>query len=77
MIGKTDADLLSSEDAAKMTALKQRVLDTGIGIRQRLTTGGGAHTRIFDLTVEPLKNPGGEIVGITSATIDITERKKE
>lgn len=73
IIGKTDAELLPPEEAAQITALKRQVLDSGVGVRQRLKTGIAKNSRIFDLTIEPLKNPQGEIIGITSATIDITE----
>jgi two-component system, chemotaxis family, CheB/CheR fusion protein len=76
VIGKTDADLFGPDDAQKITALKRQVLETGIGDRERIELKDETHTRIFDLTIEPLKDLAGTIIGITSATIDRTEPKE-
>jgi two-component system, chemotaxis family, CheB/CheR fusion protein len=77
IIGKTDADLFDPDDAQKITALKRHVLETGIGDRKRIELKDEKQTRIFDLTIEPLKDLAGKIIGITSATIDRTEPTKD
>ncbi|MBU7585485.1 MAG: response regulator [Nostoc sp. TH1S01] len=76
MLGKHDSELLPDEDAQNLTTIKQGVLTTGIGTRAEvlLTTPHGI--RYYDLTVEPLRNESQDIVGITCASIDISENKQ-
>lgn len=75
ILGKTDTDLLPNEDGERLTEIKRRVLETGIGAREEIrTTVGDAF--YFDLTVEPLRDPTGKEVGVGGAAVDITERKR-
>ncbi|MDX2096784.1 MAG: ATP-binding protein, partial [Leptolyngbyaceae cyanobacterium bins.59] len=76
VIGKRDEDLTEAEDAAVLTRIKQRVLKTGTGAREetKLTVNGCSY--YYDLTVEPLRNDHHEIVGLTGAAIDISDRKQ-
>lgn len=76
IIGKTDADLMHPDDAAKIMEIKQRVLLTGIGIREEVHASRSGEFSYYDLTVEPLRDESDRIVGITAAAIDITERKR-
>jgi PAS domain S-box-containing protein len=76
IIGRTDADLFYPEDAAWLTALKRRVLETGEGIRTEVEITVGGTACVYDLALTPLKNDRGTIVGITGASFDITERKR-
>ncbi len=73
ILGKLDAEIFSLEDAQRLTAIKRRVLTTGVGTREETFLTLNSEVRYYDLTVEPLRNKTGEIVGITSAAIDITE----
>ena len=75
MLGKCDRDFLPPEDAELLTTIKQRVLETGIGVREeiKLTID---RTYYYDLTVEPLRDATNTIVGITCAAIDISELKQ-
>jgi signal transduction histidine kinase len=77
VVGKTDADLLPAPEAAYLTHLKQRVLADGVRWREevQLTTSRG-EVRDYDYIIEPLYDGAGCIMGITGATIDITERKQ-
>jgi PAS domain S-box-containing protein len=77
LVGKRDDEVgLEPEDAAALIEFKQRVLESGIGAREefnlRLPEGNAA----FDIVAEPLREPGGAIVGLTIAATDITERKR-
>ncbi len=49
-------------------AIKQQVLETRKGTRQT----SGSH---YDLTVEPLHNAAGAIVGITCAALNVIEQQ--
>jgi PAS domain S-box-containing protein len=77
VIGKTDADLLPEEDAAALTAVKQRVLDSGQGTRQQVRTTIGGKPFVYDLSVEPLRDADGAVVGITCASMDVTGQPHE
>ena len=76
VLGKTDADLFSAPSAGRLMQIKQQVLETGVGIRQEVTLHRDNHTLHLDLTVEPLRDARGNIVGITGAALDITLRKQ-
>ncbi len=74
--GKTDADLLPPEDAAHLTRIKRRILETGEQTREEVKITINGETFYYDLTLEPLRNSAGNIVGISCTTWDITERKR-
>jgi len=76
IIGKQDCDFLSEEDAAVLTQIKRRVLETGIGAREEIKLTMPEQVLYYDLTVEPLLNGNEETIGITCASINITERKQ-
>jgi two-component system, cell cycle sensor histidine kinase and response regulator CckA len=74
-LGRTDMDILEPESAARLTAIKRRVLETGAGVREEVHVSREGKTVYYDLTVEPLRDAAGEVVGITCASTDVTERK--
>lgn len=76
VIGKQDTDILPQEDAQRLTGIKRRVLESGVGMRVETFVTINGEIRYYDLTVEPLQNPDGEIIGITCASTDITEQKQ-
>jgi|GEM_PF-184752 len=76
VLGKREDDFLSPEDAATIIALKQRVLDTGEGDRQEVKVTHQGTDYYFDLNVEPLRDSKNQIIGITGASIDISEAKR-
>jgi PAS domain S-box-containing protein len=75
MLGKQDLELIPAEDAQRLTTIKHRVLNSGIGIREEVSITTKEITRYYDLTVEPLRNESQEIIGVTCASIDISEHK--
>ena len=72
VIGKTDADLLPENEATALMALKQKVLESGKGVRQNVQMTIEGKTFVQDLTIEPLRDSTGAVVGITCASLDIT-----
>jgi PAS domain S-box-containing protein len=78
ILGKTEADLINSEDAAHLTEIKRRVLETGIGTRAEVALRARREQEFsyYDLTVEPLRDEYGNIVGITASGTDISQRKQ-
>jgi PAS domain S-box-containing protein len=75
MLGKDDFALVSDKDAQRLTAIKHSVLINGIGTREEVSITTPQGTRYYDLTVEPLRNESQEIIGITCASIDISEQQ--
>jgi PAS domain S-box-containing protein len=75
-IGKHDAEILSPEDEAPLTAVKKQVLATGIGERKEVSTTFNGTVRDYDMAVEPLYDANHNIVGVTCSALDITESKR-
>lgn len=77
-LGKTDYDLFSGDTADRLADLYRRVTYTGQQLRQDITVQSLAKDtpQDFDLTLEPLRDDDGTLVGIIGAAIDITERKR-
>ncbi|MHC5756751.1 PAS domain-containing hybrid sensor histidine kinase/response regulator [Nostoc sp.] len=75
ILGKQDLDIIPVEDAQRLIAIKRRVLTTGLGTREEVSITIKNTTRYYDLTVEPLRNESQEVVGVTCASIDISERQ--
>ena len=74
IIGKTDADLIEAEESVYITAIKRRVLETGQSYQEVVKATGIGGPRYFDLSVEPLHNGNGEIIGVTGTSRDVTEQ---
>lgn len=76
VLGKTDAELLSAEDAAHLTQIKRRVVETGVTAREQVRTTIGGEAFFYDLTVEPVRGAAGKIVGVTCASVDTTAQSR-
>jgi len=78
VIGKTDWDILDRELADRMGALKRQVLESGQGVRVEMPSHLPADetTAYFDLVIEPLRDEAGQVVGLSCAGFDVTDRKK-
>ncbi|MBN3869441.1 response regulator [Nostoc sp. JL33] len=75
ILGKQDLDIIPVEDAQRLISIKRGVLTTGIGTREEVSITIKDITRYYDLTVEPLRNESQEVVGVTCASIDISEQQ--
>lgn len=76
VIGKTDADLFTSEEAMRLTALKRRVIGAGLLTREEVSMTVGNRIFYYDMTLNPLYDENGSVTGLTCAATDITERKQ-
>jgi two-component system, sensor histidine kinase len=75
-VGHTDGEIVGGEEGARLTAIKQAVLRSGIGLRTETTVTFQAETHYYDLTVEPLRDAHGVIAGVTCSAVDITPLKQ-
>ncbi len=77
MLGRTNAELIAPDEAARMDALDRLVLRTGARIQEELQVSdrrGQVHHML--VSEEPLRDGSGAIVGITGAAKDITEQQR-
>jgi len=76
ILGCTDTEILPRDAAAAMMAVKREVLSTGEAKRAEIPLEDARGIRWHDLHVEPLRNEANEIIGLTCASVDVTERKE-
>ncbi len=70
VLGKTDLEIHPGATGESLTAFKQQVLRNGIGSRHTIKT---EKNLVYDLTIEPLRDHEGIIVGITCASVDFNK----
>jgi PAS domain S-box-containing protein len=75
-LGKTPFDLFGPEEAERMAEVRRRVLDTGVGVRHDVEITDAGKKHFFDTTIEPLLNSAGAVIGITAASMDVTELRE-
>jgi two-component sensor histidine kinase len=75
ILGRADEEILPPTGTAAI-ALKREALETGQPKRVEISFEEVQGVRWHDLHIEPLHNEAGDIVGLTCASIDVTERKE-
>lgn len=76
VLGKTDEDLVPPEEATALTAIKRRVIESGVEERTVINFTVKGETSIYDLEIMPKINDSGLITGIVGVSTDITELKR-
>jgi len=74
-LGKTDFDIFPHDEALLSTAIKQSILNDERSVRGEFTLTKDGKTTHLDLIGEPIRDRTGAVVGITCASMDITERR--
>lgn len=62
--------------ARKLTKLKRKVLQSGKSAQGEIEYNQNNEILNYSIFIDPLVNKDGQIIGITGASLDITERKK-
>ena len=75
IIGKHDEDIFTPEEAARITPLKQRVLKEDIDLREAMWLDRPSGRIFLDVYWEPLHDETGKVIGVGSATVDLTPIK--
>jgi PAS domain S-box-containing protein len=75
-LGKRLDDILPPEDVVELMRLREEVLSTGRSLRREIRITFPSGRAVWDVTAEPLRDTAGEIVGVTTAAADLTERKR-
>jgi PAS domain S-box-containing protein len=77
VIGKTDAELMEPAYAKELETLKRRVIETEQPVRQEVATAApNSPVEFYDLSIEPLRDVSGHVVGITCTATEVTERRQ-
>lgn len=75
IIGLTDEDIFPADAAAVVKVIKSHVLKTGESRRGEISVPRDSGLAWYDLTVEPLEDAAGQVVGVITIAVDVTERK--
>jgi PAS domain S-box-containing protein len=76
ILGCTDTEIFPRDGATAMMAVKREVLANGEAKRVEIPLEDAHGMRWHDLHIEPLRNEADEIIGLTCASVDVTERKE-
>ena len=76
--GKLEEDFLPPAEAAAITALKRRVLDTGVSTRAEVSmTVVGRGLTQQDLWIQPVRDGRGAVSGVLSIAVDVTGKRED
>jgi two-component sensor histidine kinase len=76
MIGKTDYEILSRDDAENLTLIKRQVLESGTAVYREIPlASAGGEKNIFAGSYVPKRNAAGEIDGLIGYFRNVTETK--
>lgn len=76
LLGKTDDDIFPAEEAARLRAIKTRLLASGEPFSDTLLLHPGGVPNWLQVTYVPTQNPPGEITGIAGYVRDLTEQRR-
>lgn len=74
--GSRENSVVTPDDAVETLALKQQVISTGKGVRSEVWADKNGTSVLYDTTIEPLHNAQGQVIGLTVAGLDITEKRR-
>jgi PAS domain S-box-containing protein len=75
-LDRTDLEVFGDEEGARLTAIKQEVLRTGIEAHAEVSVTLKGARHYFNLLVEPVRNLKGRLLGLLCSAIDITPLKE-
>jgi len=75
IIGRLDSDIFTPEEAAHITAIKRRVLEENIELREQMWLCRPSGRIFLDIFWEPIRDETGKPIGVGSATVDLTPMK--
>jgi len=78
VVGKTDFDFFSREQAAESRANEQQIMQTGQLLRQEVQVHNKVDdaTKWFSIRKVPWRDDDGNVIGIVGLVCDITDRKQ-
>ena len=76
VLGKTDDELFSPENAARLTELKKRALRGDTLIKEEVSLSHHGEEFFFELSAEPVRDKMGKVTGIAGVLVDVSDRKR-
>lgn len=76
IVGSDDDRIIPAANLQKILGLKREALDTGESTTGEIELSLDDQPRWYDMHIEPLRDVRGAIVGLTGATVDVTDRKE-
>jgi signal transduction histidine kinase len=75
VVGKTDIELADNDGTQMLYQSKLRVIATRQGIQTEISFPVSNGLRVFDVIIEPFYDVDGKLLGVTTSSYDMTERK--
>ncbi len=75
-LGKTVSEIFDPEEVVRMTEVRRRVLETGVGARDEIQITCGGKRYYLNTTIEPVLDSTGAVIGLTGASMDVTELRE-
>jgi PAS domain S-box-containing protein len=75
-MGRTDTEIFRGAEGARLTAIKEKVLGTGVESHSEVAVTLKGAKRYFNLLVEPLRDSKGTLLGVLCSAIDTTSLKE-
>ncbi len=76
VLGKTDDELFSPDNAARLNGLKKRALRGVTLIKEELSLTHDGEEYFFEVSVEQVRDKKGKAIGIAGVLVDVTDRKR-
>lgn len=76
VLGKTDIELENTPGARRLFELKKEVLKKEEGRREEIEFQRSDGRRVYDMIIEPRQNACGVLVGVSTVSFDVTERRE-
>jgi formate hydrogenlyase transcriptional activator len=76
-LGKSLGELFEPGEAARMTEIRRRVLETGVGARDEIEITCGGRKQYLSTTIEPVLDSAGAVIGLTGSAMDVTELREK
>lgn len=76
-LGRSDEEIFSPDgDIADLLAVKRYVIETGQPVQREVKMRVKGESYIFIVTLDPLVDESGAVVGLTGAALDVTEQRR-
>ncbi|MEA5112980.1 MAG: PAS domain-containing protein [Geobacteraceae bacterium] len=76
VVGRSDDELFDQSTASELIRIKMMVLHEGRGVREEIHLRHNSDEFIFELSIEPIRDPAGAIVGVAGVALDISELRR-
>ena len=76
VVGRRVGEVETGPGAAELVALKRRALETGEQARAQVALDRDGEVRTYDVTATPVRGARGEVDGLVTASLDVTERTR-